>query len=264
MTRATKYGLGILVAGGLLLALLLFPWARWALLLVEWIRGAGAVGVGVYSLVYMAATLLLLPGWVLTAGAGFAYGPLWGSLLVSPVSVLASTLAFLLGRGTARKWVSSRMEGHPLFKAVDEAVAESGFKIVLLLRLSPILPFNLLNYGLGLTRVSLIDYVIASLFGMLPGTVLYVYLGSLVTSAGELLSGQGSDAGIWGRVLYWGGFATTLVVTVLVTRVARRALDKALEHRPPVGLPITRVRDAHKESVRRGPCADAHPSGHRT
>ncbi len=237
MTKRAKYGFGILLAGGLLATLLLVPWSRWALLLVEWIRDAGLVGVIVYSIAYVAATLLLLPGSILTAGAGLAYGPLWGTLLVSPVSVLAATLAFLLGRGIARNWVARRIAQHPRFGAIDEAIGESGFKIILLLRLSPIFPFNLLNYALGLTRVSLRDYALASLLGMLPGTFLYVYLGSLVTSASELLSGKRPAMGLWEQILYWGGLAATLVVTVLITRMARQALNKALEPKLRVELP---------------------------
>ncbi len=237
--RAVRGVLAGVLAAGVLSSLSFFPWSKWALELVEWIRGAGALGVGVYALAYVAATLLLLPGSILTLGAGSAYGPLWGTLLVSPVSVLASTLAFLFGRGTARKWVSRRVEQDPRFNAIDEAVGESGLTIVLLLRLSPVFPFNLLNYALGLTRVSLHDYVLASLLGMLPGTFLYVYLGSLVTSASALLSGERPAAGGWRQVLYWGGLGATLLVTVLITKIARKSLDKALERRTPVAVPTT-------------------------
>ena len=101
------------------------------------------------------------------------------------MSVAAATLAFVLGRTVARGWIARRIAGSPRFAAVDEAIGENGFRIVLLLRLSPLFPFNLLNYALGLTRLSLRDYVVASALGMLPGTILYVYLGSLVTSASE-------------------------------------------------------------------------------
>lgn len=232
--RVARYAFAVAVASGVLLGLLLLPWSQWALRLVEWIRGAGALGVGVYAFVYITATLLVLPGSILTLGAGFAYGPLLGTLLVSPVSVVAATLAFLLGRGVLREWIARRMDAYPRFKAIDEAVANNGFKIVLLLRLSPIFPFNLLNYALGLTRVSLRDYVVASVPGMLPGTFLYVYLGSLVTSATELVSGQRPAAGVWGQVLYWGGLAATLLVTILITKTARKALDNALERKPAI------------------------------
>jgi uncharacterized membrane protein YdjX (TVP38/TMEM64 family) len=237
VTNGARYGIGVVVAAGLLAGLLFLPVNHWALLLVEWIRDAGAVGVVVYALAYTLATLFLLPGAILTAGAGFAYGPVWGTLVVSPVSVLAATLAFVLGRTFARTWVSRRMEQYPRFAAINEAIGESGFKIVFLLRLSPIFPFNLLNYALGPTRVRLRDYVIASALGMLPGTFLYVYLGSLVTNASELLSGRRPSLGAWGQVLYWGGLIATVLVTVLITRTARTALNRVLQRKTEIGLP---------------------------
>ena len=228
MRRHSRWILFAALAAGLVTAALMLPVNAWLLGLVEWVRAAGAAGVAAFAAVYVAATLLLLPGSALTAGAGFAYGPLWGTLLVSPVSVLAASLAFVLGRTVARGWVARRMAAAPRFAAVDQAIGESGLKIVLLLRLSPLFPFNLLNYGLGLTRVSFRDYVLGSFLGMLPGTALYVYLGSLVTSASELLSGRSSGPGAAGQALYWVGLGATMVVTVLVTRIARRALDRAI------------------------------------
>lgn len=226
-----RIGVGLLVAAVLVgvLWLLRGRLGPWTITLVEWIRGAGAAGIIVYAVAYAGAALLLLPGSVLTLGAGFAYGPVWGTIIVSPVSVVASTLPFLLGRSVAREWVSRKVANHPRFAAVDQAVGVSGFKIVFLLRLSPIFPFNLLNYALGVTRVRLRDYVLASWLGMLPGTLLYVYVGSLVTSAGELLSGERPSAGASGRILYWGGLVATVIVTTLVTRIARKALNDALQ-----------------------------------
>lgn len=225
---ALLWGLTVAIAGGIAVAALTLPLDDLALGLVGWVRAAGVAGAAVYAAAYVAATLLLLPGSALTAGAGFAYGPLWGTLLVSPVSVLAATLAFLLGRSALRGWVARKLGADPRFTAVDEAIGSGGFKIVLLLRLSPLFPFNLLNYGLGLTRVRLRDFVLASFLGMLPGTFLYVYLGSLVTSASELLAGKSRGAGPWGQALYWGGLVATVAVTVLITRIARTALARAI------------------------------------
>src|SRR5690606_12700719 len=205
------------------------PIDRWALELVSYVQSAGALGVALFAVAYIFVTVLLLPGSLLTLGAGFAYGPLWGVLLASPVSVAAATLAFVLGRSFAREWVARRVARQPRFDAIDRAVGENGFKIVLLLRLSPFFPFNLLNYALGLTRVKLRTYVLASFLGMLPGTFLFVYLGSLVTRASELASGDRPEAGVWGQFLYWGGLVATLLVVVSVTRIARRALREALE-----------------------------------
>ncbi|MCC7111393.1 MAG: TVP38/TMEM64 family protein [Deltaproteobacteria bacterium] len=216
--------LGVAVAG-----VTLSPVAQWALALVEWVRAAGVAGVGVFALAYVLATVLLLPGSMFTLGAGFAWGPMAGLALVSPVSVLAATLSFVLARFAARDWVARKVARDPRFAAIDAAVGDNGFKIVLLLRLSPLLPFNLLNYALGLTRVRLRDYLLGSWLGMLPGTLLYVYLGSLVTSASQLASGERPDAGPWGRVMYWGGLAATLLVAVVIARVAKRALATALK-----------------------------------
>ena len=160
--------------------------------LAEWIRGAGAAGVALYSGLYMLGTLLFFPGALLTLVAGFAYGPLWGTLIVWPTATIASALAFLAGRFVARDWVAAKARRHPRFGALDEAVGRRGFRIVLLLRLSPIFPFNFLNYTLGVTSLKLRHYVLASFLGMLPGTAMYVYLGSLVTSATQLASGHPS------------------------------------------------------------------------
>ncbi|MEO6953222.1 MAG: TVP38/TMEM64 family protein [Polyangia bacterium] len=225
----TRIVLALLAIGVIVLAFVLLPVGRWSLALVDWIRGAGVLGVVVFSLAYIVGTAAMLPGAALTLGAGFAYGPLWGTLLVSPVSVVAATVSFVLARSVARGWVSGTLSRDPRFTALDAAIGERGFGIVLLLRLSPLLPFNLLNYALGITRVRLRDYVLASALGMLPGTVLYVYLGSLVTSASELVSGHRPAGGPWGRVIYWGGLAATLVVTVVVSHMAKQALSSRLD-----------------------------------
>jgi uncharacterized membrane protein YdjX (TVP38/TMEM64 family) len=220
-------------AGAVVAALVLLPVNAWLLALIEWIRGAGLVGAALYVGAYVAATVVLAPASVLTLGAGFAYGPVYGTLLVTLAANLGALAAFLLGRTALRERVSQRVAGNPRFAAVDAAVGARGFRVVLLLRLSPVIPFNLLNYTLGLTRVRTRDYALATLLGMVPGTLLYVYLGSLVTSAAQLTSGQRPDPGPYGRILFWGGLAATVLATVVITRVARRALDEALRPAPP-------------------------------
>ncbi len=224
----------VLGAGAaLVLALVLLPVNAWLLALIEAIRGAGLVGAALYVVAYVAATVVLAPASVLTLGAGFAYGPLSGTLLVLLSANLGALAAFLLGRTALRERVAQRVAGNPRFAAVDAAVAEQGFRIVLLLRLSPLIPFNLLNYALGLTRVRTRDYVLASLLGMVPGTLLYVYLGSLITSAAQLASGQRPDAGPYGRLFFWGGLAATVLATAVITRISKRALDSALRQASP-------------------------------
>lgn len=218
--------LGLVVVA--LLAFRTFEGPQRLLAAVEWVRGAGLLGGLAFALLMLVATVLLLPASVLTLGAGFVWGPLVGFAVVLPSAVLASTAAFLLSRGVARAWVERRLGHSARFQAIDEAVGQGGLRLVLLLRLSPLLPFNLLNPTLGLTRVSLRDYVVGSAIGMAPGAFLYLYLGSLVTSASQLLSGDRPSAGSLGAALYALGLVATVVVTVWVTRAARAALSKAL------------------------------------
>jgi uncharacterized membrane protein YdjX (TVP38/TMEM64 family) len=232
MTRESRVRLILIVtaATAVVAAIALLPVREWMQRLAEWIEGAGLVGAVVYAATYVVATVLLLPASLLTLGAGFAYGPLAGTLLVSPVSVTAATVAFLLGRTVARGWIAARVMREPRFAAVDAAIEREGLKIVILLRLSPVLPFGLLNYALGLTRVRLRDYVLGSFVGMLPATFLYVHLGSLVPTAASLGS-SAATAGTGQRLINWSGLAATVLVTVFVTRLARRALSTALESR---------------------------------
>ena len=191
---------------------------------LEWIRGLGAIGPLIFVLLYVLATVLFVPGSVLTLGAGFVFGVVRGSILVSISATLGATCAFLVGRYVARDWVARRIEGNAKFKAIDEAVGREGWKIVGLTRLSPVFPFNLLNYAFSLTKVRLRDYVFASWLGMIPGTILYVYVGSLAGSLATLGAGERQRSAVeWG--LYVVGLLATVGVTVYVTRVARGALE---------------------------------------
>jgi uncharacterized membrane protein YdjX (TVP38/TMEM64 family) len=191
---------------------------------LEAIARLGAWGPVLFALLYIAATVLFLPGSILTLGAGVVFGLARGAVIVSISATLGATAAFLVGRYVARDWVAGKIEGNPKFRAIDEAVAREGWKIVGLTRLSPVFPFNLLNYAFGLTRVSLSHYVIASWIGMMPGTVMYVYLGSLAGTLAGAGGGTARSPAEW--ALYAVGLAATIGVTVLVTRLARRALAR--------------------------------------
>ncbi len=222
----------LLVVVGLVAVIILLPVTSWLVGVVQWIRGQGPWGVAFFAVTYVAAAVLLLPGSILTIGGGFAYGPFWGLMLVSPVSVIAATAAFLLGRTVARGWIARRVGRDSRWEAIDAAIGQHGFKIVVLLRLSPVFPFNVLNYALGLTKVRPRDFVLGSWLGMLPGTALYVYIGSLVTSANELVSGTRPSSGVAGQLLLVGGLVATLAVTVVLTRIARKALKHVLDQVP--------------------------------
>ena len=194
---------------------------------LEGISALGAWGPLLFMLLYVLATILFVPGFILTLGAGILFGIIQGSILVSISSTTGATLAFLIGRYLARGWVAGKIRGNRRFEAIDGAVAKEGWKIVGLTRLSPVFPFNLLNYAYGLTRVSLRDYLLASWLGMLPGTVMYVYVGSL---AGDLaaLGSDGRTRGPAEWTLYVIGLVATLVLTVYITRIARGALDRRI------------------------------------
>lgn len=188
---------------------------------MNWMEQLGPRGQVLFVLIYIAATVLLIPGSALGLGAGALFGVVRGSLLVSLGSTVGATCAFLLGRYLARGWVAKKIAGRASFAAIDQAVAGEGWKIVLLTRLSPVFPFTLLNYGFGLTRVSLRDYVLASWIGMMPGTVLYVYLGSLARAG---VADRQRTSGEW--ALYGVGLLATVAVTAIITRIARSALAK--------------------------------------
>jgi len=196
-----------------------------------WVEQLGWIGIAVFVLLYVLACIIFLPGSVLTLGAGVVFGVVQGSIIVSVASTLGATAAFVVGRYVARDWIGHKIEGNAKFSAIDEAIGREGWRIVGLTRLSPIFPFNLLNYAFGLTRVSLGHYVIASWIGMIPGTIMFVYLGSLAGSLATLGSDGASQArspAQW--ALYGVGLVATVGVTIYVTRIARRALAKAMKN----------------------------------
>jgi uncharacterized membrane protein YdjX (TVP38/TMEM64 family) len=191
---------------------------------LEWVERMGPTGPVVFIALYVVACVLFIPGSALTLGAGAIFGVVRGSILVSVASTLGATAAFLVGRYAARDWVARKIEKNAKFRAIDQAVAGEGWKIVGLTRLSPVFPFSLLNYAYGLTKVSLRDYVLASWIGMMPGTVMYVYLGSLARLGVESETATTAQTAM--KVV---GLLASVVVTVYVTRVARRALDRRLQ-----------------------------------
>lgn len=197
--------------------------------LLSQIQQFGATGIIVFIGLYAIATVAFIPGSLITLGAGVVYGVVQGSIYVLIGASLGAVLAFLVGRYLAREWVTKKIQKNSKFRAIDEAVSREGFKIVLLTRLSPIFPFNLLNYAFGITGVSLRDYTLGCI-GMLPGTVLYVYIGSLAGSLARL----GTEPQSVDPTLYWTirgiGFLATIAVTVYVARIARQALSENISN----------------------------------
>ena len=214
---------------GLLLAAQFLPVQQWLRSLNDWIGQMGLAGIFIFIAVYAAATVLLAPGAILTIGAGFAFGLWKGFLAVSAAATLGASLAFLVARFVARDKIEAMARRNPKFQRIDNAIGKKGAKLVFLLRLSPVIPFNLSNYFYGLTAVKFWPYVLASWIGMMPGTFLYVYIGTAGKAAVSAAGGEAVKQG-W---QYWTfmsiGLVATIVVTVWVTKIARDALKETAD-----------------------------------
>jgi uncharacterized membrane protein YdjX (TVP38/TMEM64 family) len=197
--------------------------------ILAWIARLGALAPIAFVGAYIIAAVLFIPGAILTISGGFLFGLAYGTIYVSVGATLGATCAFLIGRYVAREWIAKKLAVNANFKAIDEAVAREGWKIVGLARLSPMFPFNLLNYAFGLTEIPLRDYFLASWVGMIPGIIMYVYIGTLAGDLARIGHGPAIQTpGRWAFEII--GFSATIAVTLYVTRVARNALrQKSLE-----------------------------------
>ena len=192
----------------------------------QWVNSLGVWGPGVFIFGYIIATVAFVPGSLLTLAAGAIWGIFPGVVYVFIAAILGASAAFLVARYVARSAIERRLAGNTRFAAIDRAVGAQGRKLVFFLRLSPVFPFNLLNYALGLTSVRFIDYAAASV-GMLPGTFLYVYYGKLAGDLAELASTSAVEKGAGYYAVLGLGLIATIIVTTLVTRTARQALRQA-------------------------------------
>jgi len=214
-------GLGLALAAGLAVTLAC-PIGDWVNSFQHWILGLGPWGVAVFALLFVAATLVLAPDWPLSIAAGFVYG-FWALPMVLLAATGAATLSFLAARYLIRDRVRALLVGRPRLSAIDRAVAEDGWKIVALLRLSPAVPFNLQNYLFGATAVPLSHYVAATGIGIVPGSLLYVYLGVVGNAARH----GGGDGARLEWLLFGIGLAATLTAAILIARKAKAKLDEA-------------------------------------
>ena len=190
---------------------------------LRWISGLGPLAPLIFIGMYIVAPILFVPGAILSIGAGTVFGLLKGTIYVSIGATLGATCAFLVGRYIARGWVAKKLEGNGKFEAIDRAVAREGWKIVGLARLSPFFPFNLLNYAFGLTRIRLRDYFFATWAGMIPGIVMYVYIGSLVRDVARIgVMPIHRTPAQW--IFEVVGFIASIAVAVYVAYVAGKAL----------------------------------------
>ena len=215
----------------MLAAIALLPVTEWLALGIAWIEAHRTLAWIVYLATYIIATVLVVPVSILTLAAGYLFGLPLGVVLASVGTVLGASGALLVGRFFVREWIAKRIADLPRFQALDQATRHEGFLIVFLSRLSPLFPFNLINYGLALTSVRFRDYFVASWLGMLPITILYTYVGSVAKNLTELTSG-GLQSGAFNQTLVLVGLAASVVLTVLITRKATRTLSQHLAREP--------------------------------
>jgi uncharacterized membrane protein YdjX (TVP38/TMEM64 family) len=216
----------IAIVIALFFAMRFLPVQQWLRSFNDWVGQMGVAGIFIFIGVYAIATVLLAPGAILTIGAGFAFGLWKGFLAVSAGATLGASLAFLVARFIARDKVEAIAKRNEKFRKIDNAIGKQGAKLVFLLRLSPVIPFNLSNYFYGLTGVRFWPYVLASWVGMMPGTLLYVYIGTVGKAAVSAAAGEAMTHG-W---QYWTflsvGLAATIAATIWVTKIARDALKE--------------------------------------
>lgn len=212
--------MGVVVLALLVAALFSLPIKERSEAFQSWVKDLGPLGWLIFGAVYIVATVLLLPVSVLTVAAGLAFGLPIGFALVVVSATIGATLAFVVSRYLAHDKVESMMSKRPKFKAIKSAVDEGGWKVVGLLRLSPILPFNLQNYFYGITDIKLLHYIPATLIGIMPGTLLYVYLGA----AGKAAAGESSGPLKWAFMAV--GLVATVAVAIFVTKKAREKLKQ--------------------------------------
>ena len=210
----------------LVIAVWLLPAREWLVQLTDWAQAHPRIAWAGFILVYILAAVLMVPGSLLTLAAGVLFGVALGVALVSLASTLGACCAFLVGRFLARDWVESRLEAMPRFSALDRAVARKGWQIVLLARLSVLIPYNLLNYALGLTNVRFGAYLFSTVVGMLPAIFLYVYLGSV---AGSLASLDQAGTPVIPQSIFVTGLIVTAVLIVVIARLTARTLRTELD-----------------------------------
>ena len=230
--RAPRSAIGrvialIVIIVAVFLATRFLPVQQWLRSFNDWVGQMGTAGIFIFIAVYAVATVLLAPGLILTIGAGFAFGLWKGFLAVSAGSTLGAALAFLVARFAARDKIEAIAKGNEKFRKIDNAIGKQGAKLIFLLRLSPVVPFNLSNYFYGLTGVKFWPYVLASWIGMMPGTFLYVYIGTAGKAAIAAAAGGEAMKHGWQYWTFMGvGLLATIIVTIWVTKIARDALRK--------------------------------------
>jgi uncharacterized membrane protein YdjX (TVP38/TMEM64 family) len=227
--------LGALVAA----AVVGLPLASWIAGAAAWAQQHREAAAALFVVIYVLAAVVLVPCAILTLAAGFLFGLPLGVALTSVGSLLGAAAAFVVGRFAAHDWVAQRIGTRPRFRALVAATHTDGFMLVLLARLSPFIPYILLNYAFSVTAVRFRDYILATWIGMLPAIVLYVYAGTLAKNLAELTSAGRAPSWAVDSLLAM-GFVATVALTWLIARRANRVLRERLASEsssPPDGAP---------------------------
>jgi uncharacterized membrane protein YdjX (TVP38/TMEM64 family) len=223
MKKYAKLIVFALVLIALSAAAVVFPVRDWIRNLIDYVQRLGPVGIAVFIGAYAIATVLFLPGWIFTVTAGLLFGVVGGTAVALSGATIGAALAFLVARYLVRDSIQNLAGSNPRFHAIDQAIGENGWKIVGLLRLNPLIPFNLSNYFYGITAIRFWPYVLISAIGMLPGTLLYAYLGAV----GKATLAAKSPPSVWRYLLLGVGLGATIAVTIVISRIARNALKKS-------------------------------------
>ena len=225
LRNGTKILLAALAVAALLFAGRLLPFREWLDAFGRWIEGLGPAGYALYVAAYALVTVLMMPAVLMMIAAGYFFGLLKGVAIVSVGATLGASLAFLIARHLARGRVERYATGHPRYKAIDAAVGKKGWRIVFLMRLSPLVPFVLSNYFFGLTAIRFRSYVLASWVGMIPLQFLYVSFGVAGREASMPSEGP---AAAWKWGLLAAGSLVTVAATVYAGKVVRGALEESV------------------------------------
>jgi uncharacterized membrane protein YdjX (TVP38/TMEM64 family) len=222
VSRTSKILITLTVVAGLIAAIVWLPLRGWLRAGIEWIAGLGVVGVLAFCVVFIAVCLTPLPSQMLYLGAGVLYGWLWGGLLTTGLGLVVELCSLGIMHTGARRWIERRRDKHELLKALDRGISEHSFWILLLLRLSPVVPFGSVNYALALTKIPVWQRLVTNALGMLPNCLMFAYVGSMLSSAADLDGAE--PPGVWKYVVLVVGVTTVAGASLAAAWATKRAL----------------------------------------
>ena len=227
MKISYKFILWILLVGGIITAAFFLPIKQWMIFALEWAQSMGFWGPVIVACLYAIGAVFFLPGSFMTMAAGFLFKVVLGTITVSVGSTIGACAAFMIARTFGRKWIAAKIVKNRQFTAFDHAVKFHAFKVILLTRLSPAFPFNMLNYAFGLTKIEFWKYALGSWLGMIPPTIMYTYFGSGLRSLTEIAAGR-HEKGTTERLFFWLGLIVTISATLFIANLARKALKQEI------------------------------------